>query len=164
MENMIKNIAEQVEIDNGSYSFSVRGSNFKLLLLDTSVGFNTAQEVLKLVLPSLGAGADGIQESITELISQPRAFSEAAVYLTSQLNNVNVLNIIQTLLSGATVDGEPLDFDKYFRGKYGMLLEVVEKALEENFSDFFNYRDLKANLSGLVSILKVPNTKEQTSE
>lgn len=162
METEIQRMAAQVHGDLGYYTVKTQGHEFQLMLLDTSTGFTTAQEIAKLLLPSLGAGADGVAERITDSLSDSKTFSDAAIYLTSQLQSVDTLDIIKTLLIDAKVDGAPLDFDTFFRGKYGILLEVVEAAIKENFEDFLMFRGLKERWTGFVSILTAPVETEET--
>lgn len=137
----------------------IEGVTYKIRLLNTSEAFITAQEFLKLSLPSLGAFADGVK-TMDDPFGDNTTFTAIAYSFVKQMGDVNVLELVKMLLGGTLCDGEPIDFEKHFRGKIGLLVKVIEFALKENYGSFFTDMGLREHLMSFIRSLS-PQTQEQ---
>lgn len=106
----------------------INNKTFQISLLPAGEGIQMAQKLSTLVLPLLDA-SDGDELELD--------FIKIAASLSSSLGDNDLLTIIRRLLKGMAVDGREENFDEYFRGNYGVLVQVVAFALQENFGSFF---------------------------
>ncbi len=115
---------------------TINNKQFSLKKLGARDGFTIGLEISKLVLPALGASVDGMRKD--EIIhGAPQTFGDAAQKLVQQMGSVDVLNIIDKMFAGMTVDDKEIDWDEYFSGNYAEMVEVLMFTLKENFESFF---------------------------
>lgn len=141
---------------------NIDGMQFELKLLNTSEAFISGQELLKLTLPSLGAFADGVTTP-EDPFNENTTFTAIAFHLTKQLGDVNTLHIIKQMLAGATVDGQPINFETFFRGRLGLLVKVVEFAVKENYGSLFTDTGLRELLTGFMKGLATQTSEQPKS-
>ena len=165
--SLLQNIVQEKNNQLGLVSTTIGGKTYSITLLGASTGILTFQEVTKLILPAMGATVDGVA-SEDDILTESKTFSEASKILVSQMEDVNCLVIIKTLLHESKVDGQLIDFDTEFRGNYGVLFELVEFAFKENFSSFFTYPGLKKRLdyfwNSFPSPMEIDTQTEPSSE
>jgi len=137
----------------------IDGVVYKIKLLNTSEAFLSGQELLKLTLPSMGAFADGVK-TMDDPFSDQTTFTAISYSLVKQLGDVNTLSIIKLLLHDATANDDVINFESYFRGKLGLLVNVVEFAMMENYGSLFTDMGLKQRLMSFMKGL-APQTPEQ---
>ncbi|MCP4394934.1 MAG: hypothetical protein GY804_11810 [Alphaproteobacteria bacterium] len=144
--------------------FRIDNTNYKLTLLCTSRAFITGQELVKLGLPSVGAAFDGMMSE--ELYEDNQTFSAIAIHMKNQLGNVDVLKIIIELLENLSANDIPVDFETYFKGRLGLLVDVLTEAVRENYSGLFTETSLKIKLMTYIrefqAQLTPPNAEVQT--
>jgi len=112
-------------------STKVNGKTAIIYLLPASQGLAIAQQISSLILPTVGTVANGAQEGFGV------DYQDAAITLTANLGEFEIIEAVKSLLSGLTIDNKEEDFDTYFMGNYGELTDIVAFAVKENFSSFF---------------------------
>ena len=122
----------------------IDGISYKIQLLSTSRAFITGQQLLKLGLPSAGAAVDGMV--FADEFSDNQTWQAVAIHMVRQFDDVDILEIIKELLQTLEVDGTPVDFDSYFRGRLDLLISVIEFALKENYGSLFTGSSLMKKL------------------
>lgn len=135
---------------------------YEIKLLNTSEAYLTFHELIKIVLPSAGAGADGLFNR--DSWDDSDTFQTVAYTLLNQLDKVNTLSIIKKLLAESTADGELIDFDEYFKGRLHHLISVLEFVLQENYGSLFMDTDLKTRLTTFTSGLMTQIQEAQPLE
>lgn len=139
------------------------GKTYQLTVLPAGEGYAMALRLLKLILPALGGGLDGMQHD--ELIhGAPRTFSDLALTICEQMDKADVLGITKRLVKDVVVDGQGIDFDEYFAANYGELITVLEWSLKENFGSFFTESGIQTRLMNLVGTLTGKAPEESTQE
>jgi hypothetical protein len=135
-----------------SFKLEETGIEVSIQKLPMSKGINVAKELICLIAPTIGSAVDGVRHD--DLIhGAPKSFSDLALVLVTQLDKVDILELIQLLLAGLLIDGDEVDIEEYFSGNYGELLEIMEFALRENFQTFFIGKGIKARLITAVKTL-----------
>ncbi len=128
--------------------FKIDDVNYKLTLLCTSRAFLTGQELIKLGLPAAGAALDGM---LTEdMYEDNQTCSAIAIHMKNQLGNIDVLDIIKELLANTTANDVPIDFETYYRGRLGLLVDVLTEAIRSNYGSLFTEMSLKARLMTFI--------------
>jgi len=145
-------------------SKNIDGVEYTIRLLNTSEAYLSGQKLLQLALPVMGAFADGVSD-LDDPLKESSAFTAMAFHMAKQLGDVNTLGIIILLLDGATANGVPINFEKYFRGKLGLLVHVIEFAIKENYGSLFTDMDLRKHLTSFMGrlapqILEPPSLDE----
>ncbi|MCP3921261.1 MAG: hypothetical protein GY714_01620 [Desulfobacterales bacterium] len=124
--------------------FRIDNTDYKLTLLCTSRAFCTGQEIVKLSLPAAGAAFDGMMSD--DLYDDNQTFAAIAIHMKNQLGNIDVLDIIKELLQNLLANDVPVDFESYFKGRLGLLVNVLSEAIKENYGSLFTEVSLKARL------------------
>ena len=137
MVNQIQQIADNVSEAAGYKKIPIGSNVYSIKLLPASLGFMVATNLIKTLLPVFGSWADAQGRKGQVLPEDESTFTELALLLVGQLDKVDVLQVVHTLLNEALVNGKPLDFDIHFRANYKSLMKLIEFALKENFGDFF---------------------------
>ena len=112
-------------------SKEINGKTYNIVLLGTREGLGVSMKIGKAILPAVVdvVGAIRGQDELN--------FTEAVNHLFTQLTDKEMNDILDKLFKGSTVDNFPINWDVYFRGNYGELVDVVAFALGANFSSFF---------------------------
>lgn len=139
-------------------SVKIDGVKYELRLLNTSAAFNTFESITKLLLPATGAAIDGASDKFQ--FDGDQTCATAAMLLVKQLGDVDTLELIKTLLEGAEVEGEDLDFEEHFKGRFDLLIDLLTFAVKENYGSLFTTTGLRDKFKTFVSDL-IPQTQEQ---
>lgn len=132
----MKKVSDSVDAIEAKNTITLNDKIYKIKLLEWEDGIDLWENILKKLLPSVGAGLDRMQHDPI-MDGSPTTFSDALIYLSRNLDGNTLKSYSQVLFSGATVDGEPLNVNKEFTGNYGSWKKLFVFALTENFSSFF---------------------------
>lgn len=140
------------------------GKNVRIILLPAiSKGIPIARRLLSVVAPAVGGTLDGLRHD--DLIhGVPKTFSELSLVVCQQLENVEIGNVVYTILEGMEVEGKAVDLDKYFTANYGEMVEILEFALKENFQSFFTGNGMKQRFQKVVGMIMSGQTEQESSE
>lgn len=155
---------EQINKDAGLSVKTINGKEYTVTLLPATIGLKMSLEISKLLAPSLGASVDGLRHDDI-LHGAPQTFSDLALKLVNQMDKVNIVGMIGTLLGSVEVNGKRIDFDNHFRANYGELIQVLEFALRENFESFFTGSGLQTRFQEVMeNLTPQPQELEESLE
>lgn len=100
---------------------TVNGKAVQFYMLPATKGFTTAMKLMKVM--SNATEDSGINEMLTAVIDS--------------LGDAEIMVIIADLMREMTIEGNQIDFDEYFMGNYGELVQILAVVLKENFGSFF---------------------------
>lgn len=141
---------------------TINGRKYQIQLLPALKAVGMAKTLSKVVLPALGGTIDGMRDDGFNGV--PKTFTDLALVICTQLDGLDLEDIIQSLLEGCSCDGtDVVDLDSHFQGELGELVGVLEFALKENFSSFFTGNDLIAPLMKMMEGMGV-STSSLSSE
>lgn len=129
-------VAQQIKQDITKNTIEIKGEIYKIDLLDADDGLDLWENLMKVVLPSVGTGLDSMQHDPV-LDGSPTTFTEAMSHLSNKLDGQTLKKISVVLLTNMEVDGKKVNWSEHFKGNYGSWRKVVKFALQENFSSFF---------------------------
>lgn len=133
----IKKITQATLAQAGVHSIEIKGKTYTIELLPATQAFAVAIQLVKIALPTIGAIVDGTKKQDSILPEEDNLFTDAAVLLVTQMNNISVLDIVQLLTQKITVDGKSVEIDTEFKGNLGGLVLLLEFIIKENVGDFF---------------------------
>lgn len=133
-EDAVKGITKS-EKPTTKGSIVINDKVYKIVPLPWEEGIELWEDMMKVVLPSIGSGLDRLQHD--EFSGSPTTFTEACINLSHNLDGHTLRVYSQAMFDGATVDGEPLDVNKEFTANYGAWRKLFVFALKENFESFF---------------------------
>lgn len=107
---------------------TINGKEFQIYLLRAGEGVLLAKKLSGLVASFLTTNDEG-EVTID--------FSKIAEGLSESLSEKDFVEIINKLLKELAVDGRQINFDDYFSGNYGELVQILSFAIQENFGSFF---------------------------
>jgi len=126
---------QQIVQQAGHRQLVLNGKTYSVKLLPATKGMSVSARIIKAVGPAFGVLLDSSNEDLfPEEISM---FTDLAVAVVRQLDELQMEITIKELLGGLSCDGQSVNFDEHFAGNYGELIAVTEYALKENFGDFF---------------------------
>lgn len=133
-------------------TITLGGKVYKIELLPATDGLDLWEYILKRILPSVGTGLDSFKHD-DELDGAPTTFAEAFLHLSDKLDGNSFSLISESIFTGATVDGKPLNFNEEFKGNFGNWKKLLTFALQKNFASFFEegWANGLQDLMGLVS-------------
>ena len=117
----------------------INDKQFQIYLLPTGKGLKVAKQLAQTFLPMWGEFMGSMERGEID-------YHTLAMSLAAELETFEVEALIRELLKEMSVDGKEIDFDKYFMGNYGELIEIVAFSIKENFSSFFAAKGLLENL------------------
>lgn len=120
---------------NDTSTALIDGVNYQIRLLNTTTAIQTFEQISKTLLPSIGSAIDGFTNE--NMFESEQTLATAAMLLTRQLTEINVVEIIQKIFEGLTAEGVPVDFDTYFKGRLDLLVKVLTFAMKENYGSLF---------------------------
>lgn len=152
INDLMRKVSDSVDAVEAKNTITINDKLFKIKLLSFEDGIDLWENILKKLLPSVGAGLDRLQHD-TVMDGSPTTFSDALIYLSRNLDGNTLKSYSTVLLHEATVDGEPLNINKEFTGNYGAWKKLFVFALTENFSSFFEegWTDGIADLMAVVT-------------
>lgn len=162
--SQIDNIKNQVYAQAGLKEITVKGNRYTIQLLGAYAAFAISADLVKLVTPSVASFMDSGRKEDYILPEESSMFSEMAMLLVRQMDQVNLVAIVQSLLDGITCNGVPVDANEHFRGNFSGLLKVLEFALKENFGDFFTeyLKEKGLEIRSLKEALSIQAPQEDT--
>lgn len=131
MDSIIQQAAHQAGIKQKTVNDKV----YSVKLLPATRGMTISSRLAKALGPAVAVIVDSKDE--VYLPGEQSFYTDIAVALVSQLDQLALEETVKELLNGLTCDGQPVNFDTHFAGNYGSLVIVVEYALQENFGNFF---------------------------
>jgi hypothetical protein len=158
----IKKITQAALAQAGVHSINIKGKTYTIELLPATQAFAVAIQLVKVALPTIGAIVDGTKKQDLILPEEDNLFTDAAVLLVAQMNNISVLDIVQLLTQKITLDGKAVNIDDEFKGNLGGLVCLLEFTLKENVGDFFT-EYLQAKGISIQSLKDLMGTKEETT-
>ena len=124
---------------------TIDDKEYQITMLPALKAVGMAKTLSKVLLPAIGGTIDGLRDD--GFNGAPKTFTELAMTLCTQLDDLDLDAMILTLTKGLVVDGvEVKNVDDFFRGDINGLISVMEFALRSNFSDFFTKNPLIAKL------------------
>ena len=149
----------------GQRQKAINGRNYSIILLPATRGLTVSNRLVKSLGPAIGVLLDNSKVKEVLFPEEQSMFTDMAIALVRQLDELDLENTIKELLNGCACNGQPLDFDKHFAGNYGELVAVVEFALKENFGDFFTtYLKAKGLEIHTLREMMQPRVKDTTQE
>lgn len=137
MNNDIQKLSQGILSNAGVHSIQIKSKTYTIELMPATQAFAVATQLVKVVLPAMGAIFDGTKKQDMILPEDDNLFTDAAVLLVSGIDNVSVLQIIELLTQKITVDGVVISVDEEFKGNLGGFVLLLEFILKENVGDFF---------------------------
>lgn len=163
---MSDSILENAISASGTHQFNVGGNVYTIQLLPATKGLVIGTDLIKLAAPVLGLFADNSDDEFA-LPEEQDLFFQASTVLVNNMDKLDIVEMVQDLLTGMTFNSKTVEFDSHFRGDYGTLLMVLETALKENFGSFLSsYLKVKGiEIPSLRDLIKKDQSqKEQDSE
>lgn len=139
-KDALAEVQDKLKAIRNKNSIEIDGKVYKIDLLKAGDGIELWEELMKIVLPSVGSGLDALRSSgqRDELFDGPSTtITEIMIHLSNKLDGTRLKWVSDELLGDMTCDGVPVDFDEHFKGNYGTWLKLIRFALTENFSSFF---------------------------
>lgn len=145
MNSAVPNPADfftQKEINGKRYTINKLGG------WDAYDGFTL---IMKIVGPVFGEVLDSknVDEEAT-MFDKQNTFREILTIVTMNLRDPEFKMLINRMLVGATVDGEPLNVDKEFQGNFENMLELIVYCVTENFSGLFTRNGTMQSLTEVL--------------
>lgn len=124
----------------------INDNTYQISLLPALKAIGMGKTLSKVLLPLLGGTVDGLRDD--GYGETPKTFTDLAIVLTTQLDDLDLDQLILTLTKGMTCNGmEVKDINTHFQGDISSLIGVIEFALRENFQDFFTNNPLITRLT-----------------
>lgn len=151
MSDEIKNIMGNVNKFKRAKTLS-NGDKAEITLIPATKALGLAKKLLNIIAPAVGGTLDGLRHD-DYIHGAPRSFTDMALTLTQKIDESQLEDIIVALMYGLKVNGEDVNFDEYFTGNYGTMIELVEFSLRENFETFFTGKGIKARFLKTIQIM-----------
>lgn len=134
-------------------------NEYQIHLLPARKGMEHAMKLAQVIIPALGGSFDAQDEF------KDYGFTQLSLVVVEQMNQIDIMDLVDEMFQGASINGQELDIDKHFRANYGDLIELITFAMKENFGSFFKVRGLTAHLSRLKEqMFPKESTPEESSE
>lgn len=118
---------------------TINEKQYQIYLLPTGEGLRIAKTLAQTFLPMWG-------EFLGAYNTGELDYHSLALALVTELESFDVEALTRRLLKELSVNGAEINFDEYFRGNYGELVEITAFAIKENFGSFFAAKGLFASL------------------
>lgn len=150
MEQYTEKFFRKKTINNKEYQINVLGAMEALKM---------GRTLSKVILPAVAGILDGTRAN--EFGETPKTFTDLALMICTQLDDLDFDYIVLTLLKGCKCDGRDIQsVDTHFQGDLGEMISVLEFALRENFSSFFTGNDLIIQLRDKIQDLTDTTSNE----
>lgn len=155
-------------LQQGIVTKDIAGEQYTLKLMSATDAIITGQELLKLIAVPFGSAWDSglLQDELKDMDMG----KNIAMSLVSSLGKVDVVTLIKRLVHGLQKNGQPIDFDVFFRGdNLGKLPAFISWSIEANgispsvFMKGFSEMG-GVDFSTILSSMSQPNNQEVTSE
>ena len=157
----MEDINQQAAAKAGIKQKTINGKIYSVKLLPATLGMTISSRIMKAMGPAIGVVVDSKDEIY--LPGEQSFYTDIAVAVVAQLDELSLEMTVQELLGGLSCDGHAVDFDRHFAGNYGSLIAVVEYALQENFGNFFTDY-LRAKGLEIHTLRDLMKPKEETPE
>lgn len=151
MSNEIKNIMDNVNKFKRAKTLS-NNDKAEITLIPATKALGLAKKLLNIIAPAVGGTLDGLRHD-DYIHGAPRSFTDMALTLTQKIDESQLEEIIIALMYGLKINGENVNFDEYFTGNYGTMVELAEFSLKENFETFFTGKGIKARFLKTIQIM-----------
>lgn len=153
INDLIQGAVKNVETKFAKNTTVIDGKTYKIVPLSWGDGIDLWENFLKKALPAIGSGLDG---AFKDELQEKATFTEVMLHLSHNLDGSTLKNYSLVLFNKATVDGEPLNINEEFTGRYGVWMKLFAFAFVENFSSFFDegWGDMFGSLVSLVAPAK----------
>lgn len=123
----------------------IAGKEVTILYLDTITGIKLSTKLIKFALPAYA-------QLLNILRSEGGDVKSAIAEVVSNIDEIDLAEMCQVLLEGATIDAFPVGKDlNYFRGDLGTLIDVIAYALEINFKSVFTATAFSSVLGSITA-------------
>lgn len=133
----IKALADAALKQAGIHSIKIKDQTYSIELMPARQAFAIATQLMKLSLPSIGAYADGVKRQEWVLPEDDNMFTEVAILLAKQMNDVSVMDLLTLITQGISKNGTSVDVDEEFKGNLGGFIVLLEFVLKENCGSLF---------------------------
>ncbi len=119
---------------------NINGGLYSIALLPTGPGMGVFKELTKTFGDSIGVAVDSIIANDMDIhsLADNDFFTSIMIAITSKLDDFKFVELVQNnLLNGLYYNGEIVNFDDHFRGKFDELVEVIFWAMQINYGSVF---------------------------
>lgn len=150
-------------LDKLQRSIDINDKTYRIQVLGGLEGIRMGNKLLKVILPVLGGGLDGLKADDT--FETPKTWTNLTLLICDKIDDLNVEELITTLLKGCTVieNGQvprDININIDFMANYGELVLLIEFALKENFGSLFTEKGILQSLTKVMSKL-VDNSPQE---
>lgn len=150
----IQNIMEM----SGSNQRVIQGKTYEIEALKTTPAMILWERVMKVLAPTLGVGIDSLRAGEFDIPVENDTFRHLAITFTTSLGDVQFASTCKDVLQSLKCDGKEVDYEEHFKGRLGLLFEVLSYSFEVNFKDFFTLFLQKAGVSEIPTLKEMLQT------
>ena len=123
----------------------ISGQDYMITQFKATLGIKLMKQLAKLLGPAFielqraGDTGDikGKNAEAEKAKREEQAMMNAATVLIDNLDNVEVEQLVITLMSGVTKGTQTINFDMEFAGKYDVLFSLLKEVVSFNFGNVF---------------------------
>lgn len=124
----------------------ISGQDYMITQFKATLGIKLMKQLAKLLGPAFielqkaGDTGDikGKNAEAEKAKREEQAMMNAATVLIDNLDNVEVEQLVITLMSGVTKGTQTINFDMEFAGKYDVLFSLLKEVVSFNFGNVFS--------------------------
>lgn len=120
----------------------INNKTFTIKPLGVKAGWRGWTLLLEMVGPIFGEVIDSRNVDEAMMFEKQNTFREILTIVSSKLRTPDMEALIDEMLVGAQVDGQPLDVERDFAGSIHSYQTLIMFALEVNFKGFFTESDI----------------------
>lgn len=129
---------------------TIDGVKYKIKVLPAMESLKRGLDLTKLLAPAFGSGMDGLMAA-DDYINPPKTFTDLTTILATQIDKIDVIDLVDSLLRDLEVNDNRVNINDYFAGDIASMLLVIEFALKENFGSLFTGKGIQARLMGTLN-------------
>lgn len=129
----------------------IDGTEYEFYLLPVKEQLRLSTRFFKLGLAPIGkllAAVASQKGKLADIFKTDFDFGAVLGLIADRLDEEEVLQIVESLLTSVRIASKPVTLDGNFQGKLTVLFKVLGEALQENFADFF------AELKDLIPVVR----------
>ncbi len=127
----------KMNADLGLREKTIGSHRFEISLLPCGPAGETFIEMMDILGPSIGVTIDKFRNLDFVNPEEDTSFTEVFATFTSKLARGEARHVIDSVLDGCLMDGQPFNKDVHLRGEFSTYISLITFALEANFADFF---------------------------
>ncbi len=132
----------------------INGKTFTVKPLSVRDGWRGWTLILQMVGPIFGEVVDSRNVDEALMFEKQNTFREILTIVTSKLGTPEMENLIDQMLVGCQVDGQPLSLESHFAGSIHSYQTLIMFAFEVNFKGFFTESDIvQSAMTGLQKVM-----------